>query len=90
MLLNENKKLKILYVSKVFETGVRKHSKFGSPGGGLDKPTDRDQRSWVFLNDPKKYFATNRKPKKILSEKENSKRIPSKILFSSQKSSMIC
>ena len=25
-----------------------------SPGGGLDKPTDRDQRSWVFLNDPKK------------------------------------
>ena len=29
------------------------------PGGGLDKPTDRDQRSWVFLNDPRKYFAKN-------------------------------
>ena len=24
-----------------------------SPGGGLDKSTDRDQRSWVFLNDQK-------------------------------------
>ena len=28
--------------------------KFVSTGGGLEKPTDRDQRSWVFLNDPKK------------------------------------
>ena len=26
------------------------------PGGGLGKPTDRDQKSWVFLNDPKKTF----------------------------------
>ena len=43
------------------------------PGGGLDKPTDRDQRSWVFLNDPRKYFATNRKPKKRLSKKQNPK-----------------
>ena len=43
------------------------------PGGGLDKPTGRDQRSWVFLNDPKKYFATNTKPKKLFSEKQNPK-----------------
>ena len=49
-----------------------------SPGGGLDKPTDRDQRSWVFQKRPKKYFATNRKPKKILSEKQNPKRYPQK------------
>ena len=47
-------------------------SKFGAkssnlnPGSGLDKPTDRDQQSWVFLNYPKKYFATDRKPQKIL------------------------
>ena len=47
--------------------------KFVSPGGGLEKPTDRDRRSWVFLNDPKNTFATNRKPKKKLSEKQNPK-----------------
>ena len=46
------------------------------PGGGLDKPTDRDQQSWVFLNYPKKYFATDRTPKNILSEKQNSKNTP--------------
>ena len=46
-----------------------------APGGGLDKHTDRDQRSWVFLNYPKKYFATDRTPKKILSEKQNPKNI---------------
>ena len=34
------------------------------PGGGLGRPTDRDQWNWVFLNDPKKYFATDRIPKK--------------------------
>ena len=45
-------------------------------GGGLDKPTDRDQGSWVFLNDPKKYFVTNRKPQTILSEKQNPKKYP--------------
>ena len=43
------------------------------PGGGLDKPIDRDQQSWVFLNNPKKYFATNRKLQKILSKKQNPK-----------------
>ena len=45
-----------------------------SSPGGLDKPTDRDQWSWVFLNDQNKYFATNRKPKKILSKKQNPKK----------------
>ena len=31
------------------------------PRGGLGVPTDRDQRSWVFLGNPKKYFGTERK-----------------------------
>ena len=48
------------------------------PGGGLDKPTDRDQQSWVFLTYPKKYFATYGTPKKILSEKQNPKKYPPK------------
>ena len=39
-----------------------------SPGGGLDKPTDRDQRSWVFLTYQKKYFATTRTPKKYFAK----------------------
>ena len=43
----------------------------GGGGGELGIPTDRDQQSWVFLNNPKKYFATDRKPKKILSGKQN-------------------
>ena len=38
------------------------------PGSGLGIPTDRDQWSCVFLSDPKQYFATDREPKKILSE----------------------
>ena len=42
------------------------------PVGELDKPTDRDRRSWVFLSYPKKYFATQ----KLLSEKQNSKNTP--------------
>ena len=37
----------------------------GLPGGELD----RDQRSWVLLDDRGKYFATDRKPKTIPSEK---------------------
>ena len=54
------------------------------PGGGLDKPIDRDQRSWVFLNDQKRYFASNRKPRKILFEKQHPKNTL-KTLFISQK-----
>ena len=30
--------------------------KFVCLDGGLENPTDRDQRSWVFLNDPKQIF----------------------------------
>ena len=58
-------------------TGIKFEGNF-IPGGGLEKPTDRDQQSWVFLNDPKKYSATNRKDKKILSEKQNPKKYPQK------------
>ena len=43
------------------------------PGDGLSILTDRDQRSLIFLNDPKKYFATGRRPKKILSKKQEPK-----------------
>ena len=38
---------------------------------GLGVPTNRDQQSWTFLKDPRKYFATDRKPTNIFSEKEN-------------------
>ena len=44
------------------------------PGGELGILRDRDQWSWVFLNNPKKYFATDRKPKKILFGKQNPKK----------------
>ena len=38
------------------------------PGGGLDKPTDRNQWGWVFLKDPKN----------ILSEKQDPEKYPQK------------
>ena len=38
-----------------------------SQGGGLGIPTDRNQRSCVFLNDPKNTLPL-KKPKKILSK----------------------
>ena len=41
------------------------------PGGGLDRPTDKDQRIWVFLNDPKNTLPLTETPQKILSEKQN-------------------
>ena len=51
-----------------------------SQGGGLDKPTDRNQWSWIFLKDPKKCFTTNRPPPPPqttkLSEKQNPKKYP--------------
>ena len=53
---------------------IRKLNAANPPGGGLEKPTDRDQRSWVFLNDPKKYFATNRKPKKYFPKSKTIKK----------------
>ena len=34
------------------------------PGGGLGITTDRDQRSWVFLNNPKNTLPLKENPKK--------------------------
>ena len=36
------------------------------PGGGLSILTDRDQRSWAFLNDPKNILPPTEDPRKIL------------------------
>ena len=41
---------------------------------GLGKHTDRDQRSWVLMDDRKKYFATDRKPKKYFPKSKTRKR----------------
>ena len=35
---------------RLFVCTVVQGTQIFSPGGGLDKHTDRDQRSWVFLN----------------------------------------
>ena len=40
-----------------------------SPGGGLGIPTDRNQRSWVFLNSPKNTLPLKENPKKYFPEK---------------------
>ena len=63
--------------TELWKIGSHEQS-LGNPGGGLDEPTGRDQRCWVFRNNPQKYFATNRKPKKILCEKQNPKKHPKK------------
>ena len=34
-----------------------------TPGGGIGIPTDRDQRRWVFLNDPKNTLPLTENPK---------------------------
>ena len=60
-----------------------------SPGGGLDKSTDRDQQSWVFLNDPKNTLPLKQKTQKNTFRKTKPLKIPSKTLFILQKSSMI-
>ena len=60
------------------------------PGGGLSILTDRDQQSWVFLNDPKKYFTNDRRPKKILFEKQDSKKYPRQTGFVWSMLSTIC
>ena len=36
------------------------------PGGGLGILTDRDQRSWAFLNHPKNTLSLTETPQKIL------------------------
>ena len=38
------------------------------PGGVLDKHTDRDQRSWVFLNYPKNTLQLTEHPKNTCRE----------------------
>ena len=40
-------------------------SKFSAPGDGLGTHTDRDQRSWVFLNDPKNTLPLTENKKKL-------------------------
>ena len=53
-------------VGLIFFEYNNKWCKFSQfPGGGFGKFTDRDQRSWLFLTDPKKHFPQNSKPKKI-------------------------
>ena len=37
-----------------------KAKSYEPPGGGLNKPTDRNQQSWFFLNYPKKYFTESK------------------------------
>ena len=58
------------------------------PGGGLDKSTDRDQRSWVFPNDPKNILPLTENPKQYFPQSKTLK-IPSKTVFILQKSSMV-
>ena len=38
------------------------------PGGEFDIPTDRDQRSWVCLNNPKNTLPLTENPKNTLWE----------------------
>ena len=45
------------------------------PGGGLGIPTDRDQRSWVFLSNPKNTLALKENPKKYFPKSETLKNI---------------
>ena len=68
------KKLDALVAKDHFVSYI-KNSGFGvfGPAGGLDKPTDRDQRSRVFLTYPNKYFATDRTPKKYFPKSKTLK-----------------
>ena len=50
-----------------------------APGGGLGKYTYADRSvEFGITGQLNKYFATDRKPKKILSEKQNPKKYPHK------------
>ena len=42
-------------------------------GGGLDKSTYRDQRSWVFLNYPKNTLPLTENPKKYFPKSKTLK-----------------
>ena len=59
-------KSQVEYHQKEERNSGRRRARDFSPGGGLGKFTDRDQRSWVFLPDRKKYFHQNSIPKKML------------------------
>ena len=50
----------------------------GGPGGELGIPTDRDQRSWVFLRNPKNTLALKENPKKYFPKSETLKNTANK------------
>ena len=52
-------------------------------GGGLGKPIDRDQRSWVLLSNPK-ILCHCQKTLKILSENYNPIKYPPKTRFKNE------
>ena len=62
-----------LLVNAQSETCVTGH--IYDPSDGLDKPTERDRRSWVFLNDPKVTLALTESPKKYFSKRKTLKNI---------------
>ena len=65
-------------------TIIRKGNNGKCPG------MDRDRRSWAFLNDPKKYFATNRRPQKDTFQKVKPKNtLKNTIHFAKVKHDMI-
>ena len=41
------------------------------PGGGLGVPTDRDQRSWIILNNPKSTLPLKENPKNTFRKLKN-------------------
>ena len=87
------KKVKLNYLTHSFSSYVQNYEKLlesiciiimeqaflhdSLPGSGLDKPTDRDQQSWVFLNDPKNTLPLTAKPKEYFP-KSKALKIPSK------------
>ena len=65
-------------------------SELEHPGGGLDKLTDRDQRSWVFLNDPKNTLPQTENPNKYFPKSKTLKNtLKNTINFSKVKHDMI-
>ena len=61
-----------------------------NPGGGLDKATDRDQRSWVLLNNPKNTLPPTENPKKYFPKNKTLKNtVKNTIHFAKVKHDMI-
>ena len=77
---SKDSRMKGLFISRKKLCFWRQKEKWSMlyPGSGLDNPTDRDQRSWVFLNNPKNTLPLTENPPKILSEQQTLK-IPSEI-----------